>query len=227
MSVAGLDTSQYPTDEVMTALITTTNVCFTGYYLAPAPSHHDTSWMGKRAWLESQGWGFCPTYLGQQVTGPGSHIVTQAQGTIDGEQAASLMAQEGFAKGSTVFLDLENGPPMNAAQEAYVGAWADAVVGAGYVAGVYCSHLLAVQVAGLALGIKIWVFDVGQIGGDANFPFPTPPMTDSGYPDAVCWQRADNVNISCQGHSLLVDLDVANVKDPSAPILDAEGNPLA
>lgn len=227
MTLAGFDVSQYPTDEVMTALITTTNLCFTGYYLAPAPSHHDTGWMGKRAWLEGQGWGFAPVYVGQQVTGPGSHIVTQTQGTIDGEQAAALMAQEGFPAGSTVFLDIENGPPMNAAQEAYIAAWADAVVSGGYVAGVYCSHLLAARIATLAFGLRIWVFEVSAIGGTASFPFPTPPMADSGYPDAVCWQRADNVAITCQGHSLTVDLDVANVKDPSAPMLDAEGNPHA
>jgi glycoside hydrolase-like protein len=37
-----------------------------GYYLA-APCHRDASWMGKRATLNSMGWGFAVIYVGQQT----------------------------------------------------------------------------------------------------------------------------------------------------------------
>lgn len=36
------------------------------------------------------GWGLVPTYVGQQVIGAGSHIVTADQGKIDAQGAARL-----------------------------------------------------------------------------------------------------------------------------------------
>lgn len=79
--------------------------------------------MPRRSELVAMGWGIAPIYVGQQVTGPGSHLVTGAQGKIDGADAAKKVAQCGFPSGSFVYLDLENGPPFTAAQHAYVGAW--------------------------------------------------------------------------------------------------------
>jgi hypothetical protein len=60
-----------------------TNLVWCGYYLAPAPSHHDTSWMGTRAALAAAGWGVAPVYLGQQITGPGSYNPSLQQGGTD------------------------------------------------------------------------------------------------------------------------------------------------
>src|ERR1700755_3469138 len=109
---AGFDTDIYPGDSQMAWLKANTNLVWCGYYLAPAPSHHDTSWMGARAALVAQGWGIAPVYLGQQTPAPGSHNPSVGQGTTDGNNAAKLMTGEGFAPGSCVYLDLENGPPM-------------------------------------------------------------------------------------------------------------------
>lgn len=53
----GFDRSTYPGDTEMQGLWTNTSLAFTGFYLAPAPDHSDTSWMGKRAKLKSMGWG--------------------------------------------------------------------------------------------------------------------------------------------------------------------------
>jgi len=81
--LAGFDTAFYPGDSQMAWLKANTNLVWCGYYLAPAPSHRDTSWMGTRATLLAQGWGIAPVYLGQQTTGPGSHNVSPAQGPAD------------------------------------------------------------------------------------------------------------------------------------------------
>ena len=56
----GFDTSIYPGDTAMQTLRTQALVAFTGFYLAPAPSHGDTSWMQKRAFLAGLGYGFAP-----------------------------------------------------------------------------------------------------------------------------------------------------------------------
>src|SRR6185437_4900862 len=134
---AGFDTAFYPGDGQMAWLKANTNLVWCSYYLAPAPSHRDTTWMGTRATLVAQGWGIAPVYLGQQTTGPGSHNVTPAQGQADGGNAADLMDADGFPAGSTVFLDLENGPPMNPAQSGYVAAWCDALAARNYQPGIY------------------------------------------------------------------------------------------
>src|SRR5262249_18022116 len=58
---AGIDRSTYPGDTVMQWLWDNTNLYWTGFYLAPAPSHgKDTSWMSRRGVLKQMGWGFAP-----------------------------------------------------------------------------------------------------------------------------------------------------------------------
>ncbi|WP_223879189.1 glycoside hydrolase domain-containing protein [Chitinimonas arctica] len=112
---AGFDTSTFPGVQKMAWLKANTNLVWCGYYLAPAPSHPGTSWMGQRAALQAAGWGIAPVYVGQQLSSqPGSHTVTAAQGTIDGNQAAALLQTDGFGPGRWVYLDLENGAPYQA-----------------------------------------------------------------------------------------------------------------
>src|SRR5215472_2735206 len=135
---AGFDCLGYPGDMVMTRIIQNTNLRWCGFYLAPAPSQGNTSWMTKRAFLQGLGWGLAPIYVGQQVSGPGSHKVTPAQGTLDAQNAASLAKKAGFANESIIFLDIEQGPPAQAATLAYYGAWlAELVANTSYAPGVY------------------------------------------------------------------------------------------
>lgn len=162
------------------------------------------------------GWGLAPLYVGQQTVGPGSHVVTAAQGAVDGLQAANDMNTEGFPPGSWVYLDLENGPPFGNAQREYVAAWIDAVEAGGYHAGVYCSYLFAADAAKLRQGVRIWAFRIPtnerrSVGG-LNFPAPDPTGSS---PVAAIWQRQQNVALLDFG-GLVVDLDVAAMRDPSA-----------
>src|ERR1700753_3783870 len=157
---AGFDRADYPGDAVMSWLKNNTNLVWCGYYLAPAPSHGNTSWMTNRAKLVAAGWGISPVFVGQQVTGPGSHNSSASAGVTDGESAAAMMKSEGFPAGSFVYLDLENGPPLTQLQKDYVANWCDAVTAGGYGPGVYCSHLLALDVHTLRSECRIWVFKV-------------------------------------------------------------------
>jgi hypothetical protein len=120
---AGLDTYAYPGDATMRWLLANTNLVWTGYYLAPSPSHGDATWMGTRAKLQKAGWGIAPIYVGQQIIRPGSLNPSTATGAVDGKQAASLLAYEGFIPGSCVYLDLENGPPIPQPLRDYAAAW--------------------------------------------------------------------------------------------------------
>jgi hypothetical protein len=234
----GLDRSSYPGDEVMASLYTDTSLYFTGFYLAPAPSHGERSWMSKLPVLREQGWGFLPTYVGQQVIGAGSHVVTAAQGRADALNAHDLMRTAGFAVGTHVYLDIENGLQMPANQVAYVGAWIRTVnEETSYWPGVYCSRKgTAAQILGFAGDIPTWVYGPVRphpavpAGGtpptvtvDLDAEQPPAQMT-ADFPGAVAWQYAMSLNCVINvrwsdggvTHTLHgVDLDCATVEDPS------------
>jgi hypothetical protein len=219
---AGFDRGDYPGGAEMAWLKANTNLVWCGYYLAPAPSHRDTSWMGTRAALAAAGWGIAPVYLGQQITGPGSHNPSLEQGGIDGDDAADLMDSEGFPVGSCVYLDLENGPPLTRIVSDYVAGWYDAAKARGYQPGVYCSHTFAADIHALRSDCRIWAYKVATLAPHP-FPgtnFPTLDPAGSGYPGAYAWQLGDECQLTLPGapiSALTVDLDVAVTADPGAP----------
>ena len=60
-------------------------------------------------------------------------------GQADARAAVVSAQREGFPRDATIFLDLEEGGRMLPEQKAYIYAWADGVVAAGFRAGIYCS----------------------------------------------------------------------------------------
>lgn len=219
MAFAGFDCSYFPGTATMAWLKANTNLVWCGFYLAPAPSHKDATWMVRRATLELQGWGFAPIYVGQQTIGPGEHNVNASMGVADGTQATDLLKQAGFAEESVVFLDLENGLPLTLPEGGYVAAWADAVKGHGYTPGVYTSHAMADAVRDVVPDARIWTFNVPTIAPTDfhGVTFPVPAPAGSGYEDAVAWQRAQNVAITANERVFRVDLDSSLTADPSKP----------
>ena len=199
-----------------------TNLVWCGYYFGKTPSHTGTSWMGKRALLQRLNWGIAPLYVGQQTIGPGSHHTDGAHGTVDGKDAAQFMSNEGFASGSVVYLDLENGSPFPQKQKDYVKNWCAAVQQAGFTSGVYCSHTFAAQIATLGQCRLV----VGLQGSDdrsAKVPgphYPDPSPAGSGDPGAFVWQLDQHCLIDAPGTpsgTLEVDLDSASTPNPSIP----------
>jgi Domain of unknown function (DUF1906) len=215
----GLDTSSYPGDQAMQTLRTQAQIAFTGFYLAPAPSHPNTSWMQKRAFLSGLGYGFAPVYLGQQAaSGPGAHNLTAQQGTIDGQNAVQLATQAAFPTQSVLYLDIESGPPLAANYIAYVNAWVAGVSDGDFTPGVYCSHLLAEQVQQLQPDARLWVFKLlFPDGHQFAPPLPTPNPALPDAQTATILQYAQNCPLTVAGLTLNVDLDTATVADPSRP----------
>ncbi len=227
---AGFDTDIYPGPAQLAWLKAHTNLRWCGYYLAPAPSHDNTSWMGQRQVLAAQGWGMAPIFVGQQTAGPGSHDATGPQGSIDGALAARLAGKEGFPPQSAVFLDWEDGSSPGPDAQAYIGAWASAVTGSGYEPGIYCSHHLAPAMAALiarpdlAPPLRVWAWNVasvdvhpyaGSIGG-----FPDADPAGCGYPAAVAWQCQQNCVLQLAGAPVArmeADLSCSSTADPGAP----------
>jgi len=219
MAFAGFDCSGFPGERIIQTLKRTTNLKYCGYYLAPAPSHSDTSWMGKRSFLHTLGFGMAPFYVGEQIEGPGSHEPSAAKGATDGQDAAQMMNSQGFAPGSCVYLDLENGPPLRLGE--YVNSWCNAVSDHGFLPGVYCSHLLAVEIQALQPTARILAFKVTTTAPHSvsGPPYPELDPKGSGFAEAFAWQHQQNALISVPGEAkrLKVDLSSALTDDPSAP----------
>jgi hypothetical protein len=234
----GFDRSGYPGDDVMQSLWDSVpDLLFVCLYLAPAPSHQNRAWTDAASALQAMGWGLVPTYVGQQVIGAGSHIVTADQGRIDAQNAHTLAGSASLEEGSVIYLDIENGGDMPANQVAYVTSWIDEVnANTDYWAGVYCSHFkTAKQVADIASGVTdhdvaTWAFrpiDSGPSVIDLGAEQPRDPA-DSGYAPAIVWQYRMSLNGSvdvtwtdnatgARKRLNQVDLDTASVQDPSRP----------
>jgi hypothetical protein len=218
---AGFDRSDYPGDAILSWLKNNTNLVWCGYYLGPAPSHPSTSWMTTRPKLIADGWGIAPLYVGQQVTGPGSLNPSAQTGVADGNSAVALMQAEGFPPGTFVYLDIENGPPLTPAQQDYIANWSDSVIAGGFGAGIYSSHLLALDIHTLRSACRIWAFKVATTQPHpVPNPFPDPNPSGCGYIGAYAWQLGQNCLINVPPANLQtldIDLSSAIVADPSAP----------
>ena len=132
------------------------------------------------------------------------------------------MSTEGFPAWLLyVYLDIENGPPFTQPQQDYLAAWSAAVAAGGYSPGVYCSHLLADQIATLQPGARIWAFRISSVDpGNQNSPFPESDPAGCGYSGAHAWQLIQDgkIQIEADGaYALQVDLDTAAMADPGAP----------
>jgi hypothetical protein len=243
MSFAGIDRLGYPGNDFMNGLMNNTNLLWTGFYLAPAPSQGNTSWMAHLVDLRAMGpgWGVAPIYVGQQhpsIDQPGvSHIRTAEQGRIDALNAAELADRAGFSSGSEanltgsprIYLDIEIGGNLPREDLAYVNAWCATIRSdqTAYLPGVYCSFKdTAAQLKRDNPDLVFWVFNLNH--HEPAMPeqnvFAKPDLTLSGVPDATAWQWVQGfASITTtlpdgSGQTLRSwDLDVSAAPDPSHP----------
>ncbi len=147
-------------------------------------------------------------------------LLSAAQGAAEGADAAASTAAEGFARGTTVFLDLEPMTVVPEAMRAYYRAWARAVLADGrFRPGVYVHHgnaaavhadVRAVYAEFGAAGVPVWV------ARSAGFALDRHP-SESGFAFAAVWQGALDVRRTWGGVTLTVDENVAAAPSPSAP----------
>jgi LysM repeat protein len=214
----GFDRLGYPGDDFMRLLRARAQVTWTGFYLAPAPSQPNTSWMQKRAFLKGLGYGFAPIYVGQQQTGiSGSHTLTASQGTRDAEDAVALAQEAGFPASSVLYLDIENGPPAQSRFLTYYKAWVQGVRANGFSPGVYCSHLLAPKILEQDTGVVVWIFHLKFSNGHSFAPpLPMIDPSQSNFTTARMMQYAQNGKITISSTSLTpIDLNSGHRADPS------------
>src|SRR5690242_17623492 len=134
----GFDRNLYPGDALLPALRHSFH--FTGYWLNNPPGESENTWIGKRALLRQNGFGFLVLFNGRsdaELKGKDAASL----GAAEGKAAVAAARREGFPATVRIFLDQEEGGRLLPEQAAYIFAWIDAVRAAGARAGVYCSAI--------------------------------------------------------------------------------------
>jgi Domain of unknown function (DUF1906) len=135
----GFDANDYPGDAALTNLHD--SFAFAGYWLNNPPGSSANTWTGKRAAVQHAGFGFLLLFNGRVDKQLKSGDRATALGKADGAQAVQAAQREGFPAGAIIFLDQEEGGRLLDEQNAYLFAWIDTVIAAGFRAGVYCSGI--------------------------------------------------------------------------------------
>jgi len=199
----GYDRNEYPGDAALPLLRKT--FAFTSYWIGPPPGEQKSAWLGKRALLRAQGFGFVVLFNGPETRALGDESIARQKGMIDGKRAVELARQEGFPKHTVVFLDIEEGGRLPAAYHEYVKSWSGALEQSGFRAGVYCSGVPVREGKNSSIStakniednsggreLVFWVFnDVCPPSPGCSFPKNAPPPTQSGFAASV-WQYAQS-----------------------------------
>jgi hypothetical protein len=200
----GMDRNDYPGDANMSTLHKT--VAFTGYWLNNPPGAAGNTWQGKRATLQSMGYGFLLLFNGREYAQLKASGNAARVGANDAASAVRAAEHEGFVKSAIIFLDQEQGGRMLPEQRAYIHAWIDGVVRAGYRGGVYCSGIPFRESAGVSVvtandikdhaGTREIHFFISNDhcppAGGCVFPKSAPNPAASGVQFAEAWQFAQS-----------------------------------
>jgi len=154
----------------------------------------------------SKGFGFLVLFNGRLDRELKSTPNPRTLGTSDSAAAIDAAKNEGFASGTIIFLDQEEGGRMMPEQRAYIYAWIDGVTASGYRAGVYGSGMPARETGGATVisandlrdhgdGREIVFFvynDSCPPSPGCTFPKDSPSPGQSGVPFATIWQFAQS-----------------------------------
>jgi hypothetical protein len=212
----GFDRNTYPGDANLKALHQT--FAYTGYWLNNPPGERTNTWTGHRAAVESAGFGFLILFNGRMYGELKSVANARRLGRSDAQAAAASARREGFPARSIIFLDQEQGGRMLPEQKAYIYAWVDALMSAGFRAGIYCSGIPAkddnnvvtaedIRRSAAGRHIAYWAIDDAcPPAPGCAFPAHPPSPAQSGVRFAEVWQFAQSpqrmdVADRCLGYS--------------------------
>jgi hypothetical protein len=203
-SYLGFDRNIYPGDAALPILRKTFS--FTSYWLSSPPGEKRNTWKGKRELLLSQGFGFLVSYRGPDSGELKSEADAKAKGNKDASEAAAAAKEEGFAAGTIVFLDIEEGGRLPETYHTYLRAWSEELKRASFIPGVYCSGIPVNEEPGVSITTAddirnhqstretvIWAYnDACPPSPGCAFPENPPPPSASGTSYAAVWQFAQS-----------------------------------
>jgi hypothetical protein len=200
----GFDLNEYPGDDGLPVLRKTFS--FGSYWLSSPPGDKTTNWLGKRALMQSQGFGFVVLFNGRMTGNLKSSADAKQKGALDAESAAKLARREGFPNGTIIFLDIEEGGRLSDAYHDYVHTWIDTLRKENFQAGAYCSGVPLPDGPGRTITssqdlqehlanrkLAFWIFnDVCPPAPGCVFPKTPPAVSQGGFPEAAVWQYAQS-----------------------------------
>jgi glycoside hydrolase-like protein len=200
----GFDRNIYPGDSSLPTL--RESFVFTSYWLGPPPGEKRNTWKGKRELLASQGFGFVVLYRGRDSGEVKKEAEAKQKGTGDASAAVAAAKEEGFAAGTIIFLDIEEGGRLPDTYHVYLRAWSEELKRAGFLAGVYCSGIPVIEEPGVSITtaddirshaptreIVIWAYnDACPPSPGCAFPENPPAPSSSGISYAAVWQFAQS-----------------------------------
>jgi hypothetical protein len=241
-SYLGLDLNNYPGDANLKTLRQTFS--YTGYWLNRPPGERANTWTGHRAAVESAGFGFLVLFNGRLYAQLKTVTNATRLGRSDAATAVASARRDGFPHATIIFLDQEQGGRMLPEQKAYIYAWVDGIVAAGFRAGIYCSGMAAADDGNVVTAqdirehaagrdITYWVTnDACPPAPGCAFPQRPPNPAESGVAFAEVWQFAQSpqrkdvagrcTNYNGDGNcdapgtpALAIDVNSATSADPS------------
>lgn len=214
----GFDRNDYPGDAALPTLLK--SFSFAAYWLTPPPGQRANTWSGKRSALVSHGFGFLVLVPGRLVGEIRNEEDADKYGTADSSSAAMHAQNEGFPRGTIIFLDIEEGGRLTPAYHSYLSAWVVGVELSGYRPGFYCSGIPVTEAGGTTVATAddirqslsahvpvFWVYnDVCPPSPGCVVPKRPRSPAASGIPYARVWQfvrspRDKETSAHCRGYS--------------------------
>ena len=206
-SYVGFDRNEYPGDANLKTLRQTFS--YAGYWLNNPPGMLSNSWAGRRAAVESAGFGFLVLFNGRLYADLKNVAHATQLGQSDAQAAAAAARREGFPRATIIFLDQEQGGRMLPEQKTYIYAWVDGVTAAGFRAGIYCSGIPSEDEGNVVTAVDIrehagegaratrqiayWATnDACPPSPGCAFPQHPPTPAQSGVAFAEVWQFAQS-----------------------------------
>jgi Domain of unknown function (DUF1906) len=200
----GFDRNEYPGDENLQRLRQTFS--YTGFWLNHPPGEKSNTWSGKWEAVQSAGFGFLILFNGRLYAELKTVSNAARLGKSDAQAAVASAQREGFPLEAIIFLDQEEGGRMLPEQKAYIYAWVDSMVAAGFRAGIYCSGIAAKEDGGVSVvtaedirqnagarKIAYWIAnDACPPSPGCAFPKRPPRPSESGIDFAEGWQFAQS-----------------------------------
>jgi hypothetical protein len=213
----GFDRNEYPGDAALPVLRKT--FAFSSYWLSVPPGGITNSWLGKRERLQAQDFGFLLLFNGRSAAEVRAPEAAEEAGLADAKSAAAAARAEGFAEGSVIFLDQEEGGRFSPEQHLYLHTWAEQLEKDHFRPGIYCSGIPVDEGGGshitTAEDIRAHIADsevIYWVYNDACPPSPgcgaenLPVPSASGFTDAAVWQfvrspRDKKLTRHCHGYA--------------------------
>ena len=148
-----------------------------------------------------------------------TQFVNAARGTADANDAIAKTAEEGFANGTVIFLDIERMETVPRAMRDYYEAWTKRVIDDGRFRPAYYAHSFnadqiygdvkqVLAAAGVSNDPPFW------IASERGFAIDKAP-TEVGHAFAQVWQGLLDVVETHNGVRLPIDVNVAQLPSPS------------